>query len=146
MDFSFSGSFEVSHHPAEVFDLLGDPTRFAPLIPDFESIEKTGDNQYTVKLRVGVSHIRGIAAIRLRLAEANAPTHAVYEGKGDVPGGVTTLRAGFDLEPVAEGTRVSWAGRAQIAGRLPSMAGGLLEPLAQKNLHKLIDGLKAALS
>lgn len=146
MDFRFSGSFDVPHKPVEVFAFLSDPERFAPLLPDYEGMEKTGDGQFTVKARVGVSHIRGTASIRLRLAESNPPTHAVYEGKGDVPGGVTTLRAGFDLAEAGEGTRVNWTGQAQIAGRLPSLAGGLLEPLARKNIDKLIAGLKAALT
>ena len=146
MDFNFSGSFDVPHQAADVYEFLCDPNRFAPLLPDFESIEKTGENLYTVRLSVGVSHIRGIASVRLRLAEANPPLHAVYEGKGDLPGGTTALHAGFDLEPSAGGTRVNWTGRALIAGRLPSLAGGLLEPLARKNLTRLIDGLKSALS
>ena len=146
MDFNFSGSFDVPHQPTAVYEFLADPNRFAPLLPDFESVEKTGEDLYTVKLRVGVSHIRGTASVRLRLAEANPPLHAAYEGKGDVPGGTTALHAGFDLEPSAGGTRVNWTGRALIAGRLPSLAGGLLEPLARKNLDRLIDGLKAALS
>ncbi|MDE3138081.1 MAG: SRPBCC family protein [Acidobacteriota bacterium] len=146
MDFNFSGSFDVPHQPAAVYEFLADPSRFAPLLPDFESIEKTGEAQYTVKLRVGISHIYGTASVRLRLAETDPPLHAAYEGKGDVPGGTTALHAGFDLEPAGEGTRVNWTGRALVAGPLPSLAGGLLEPLARKNLQKLIDGLKAALS
>jgi carbon monoxide dehydrogenase subunit G len=146
MDFRFSGSFDVPHKPAEVYAFLSNPERFAPLLPDFESLEKSGEDQYTVKSRVGVSHIRGTATIRLRLAEATPPTHAVYEGKGEVPGGMTTLRAGFELVAAGDGTRVDWTGEAKIAGRLPSLAGGLLEPLARKNIDKLIAGLKAALS
>lgn len=146
MDFNFSGSFDVPHPPAAVYEFLADPNRFAPLLPDFQSVEKTGEDLHTVKLRVGISHIRGTASVRLRLAETNPPLHAAYEGKGDLPGGTTSLRAAFDLEPSTGGTRVNWTGRAMIAGRLPSLAGGLLEPLARRNLQKLIDGLKNALS
>jgi carbon monoxide dehydrogenase subunit G len=47
---------------------------------------------------------------------------------------------------VPEGTRVTWKGTAQIFGKLTSLAGGLLEPLAKKNVQKLIDGLQAALA
>jgi uncharacterized protein len=146
LEFTFSGSFEAPRKPADVYAFLADPRRFAPLLPDFEGLEEAGGGEFTVKLRVGISHIRGSAAIRLRLAEASPPNHAVYEGKGEVPGGVAVFRAGFDLEPVGAGSRVKWTGRAQISGKLPSLAGGLLEPLARKNLEKLIDGLKAALA
>ena len=57
-----------------------------------------------------------------------------------------SMVAGFDLSPTAAGTRVAWQGEAQIYGRLPSVAGGLLEPLGQKQVQKLIDGLQAALA
>jgi carbon monoxide dehydrogenase subunit G len=61
-------------------------------------------------------------------------------------GGSMNFTAGFDLTPTATGTRVAWKGEAQIFGRLASVAGGLLEPLAKKNIQRVIDGLQKALS
>jgi len=64
-----------------------------------------------------------------------------------VPGGSATLRASFELEPVAGGaTKVIWGGQSNVMGRIASLAGGLLQPLAKKNLQKLIDGLQKALT
>jgi carbon monoxide dehydrogenase subunit G len=75
------------------------------------------------------------------------PKHAVYEGNGDVPGGSATLRAGFELEPAPGGaTKVIWSGQSNVMGRIASLAGGLLQPLAKKNVQKLIDGLQKALT
>ena len=145
MEITFGGDFVVRRKPEEVYDFLVDPDRFCPLLPDFQSMSKEDAKHFAVNLRVGISHIRGTAAVKLALAEAERPRHALYEGKGEVPGGSVTLRAGFDLEGASGGTKVVWKGQAQIAGRLPSLAGGLLEPLAKKNLQKLIDGLQAAL-
>ena len=54
--------------------------------------------------------------------------------------------SGFDLTPVESGTKVQWQGEAQIFGRLTSVAGGLLEPLGKKQIQKLIDGLRTALT
>ena len=145
MEITFGGDFVVRRKPEEVYDFLVDPDRFCPLLPDFQSMSKEDSKHFAVNLRVGISHIRGTAAVKLALAEAERPRHALYEGTGEVPGGSVTLRAGFDLEGASGGTKVVWKGQAQIAGRLPSLAGGLLEPLAKKNLQKLIDGLQAAL-
>jgi carbon monoxide dehydrogenase subunit G len=145
MRIEFGGDFLVSRKPEEVYDFLVDPNRFCPLLPDYQSMKREDDTHFTVSLRVGISHIRGTAAMKLALAEAERPRHAAYEGKGDVPGGTATLTAVFDLERADAGTRVIWKGQAQIAGRLPSLAGGLLEPLAKKNVQRLIDGLQAAL-
>ncbi|MFY9531650.1 MAG: carbon monoxide dehydrogenase subunit G [Candidatus Acidiferrales bacterium] len=146
MNISFGGDFTVRKKPEEVYEFLTDAERFCPLLPDFQSMKKDDEKHFTVNLRVGISHIRGDAKVRMTLLEVDRPHHAVYEGKGDVAGGTATLTAGFDLEKAADGTKVLWKGHAQIVGRLASLAGGLLEPLAKKNVQKLIDGLQAALT
>lgn len=132
--------------PEEVYDFLVDPDRFCPLLPDFQSMEILDERNFLVKLSVGISHIRGTAAVKMSLAEAERPKRAVYQGKGDVPGGSASLRAGFDVAPApGGGTTVVWTGQSNIVGPIASMAGGLLEPLAKKNVQRLIDGLQKAL-
>jgi carbon monoxide dehydrogenase subunit G len=146
MDIGFGGDFTVRKKPEDVYDFLTDADRFCRLLPDFQSMQKQDDKNFVVNLRVGISHIRGDAKIKLTLLEAERPRRAVYQGKGDAAGGTVTLTAGFDLEKTPDGTKVIWKGQAQIVGRLASLAGGLLEPLARKNVQKMIDGLQAALS
>lgn len=146
MKIEFGGDFVVPKNPDEVYKFLVDPERFCPLLPDYQSMTKQDEKNFAVNLRVGISHIRGTAVVKMTLAEENPGKHARYDGKGDVPGGTAQLSAGFALEPSGTGTKVIWKGESQIAGRLPSLAGGLLEPLAKKNIQKLIDSLQKALS
>jgi carbon monoxide dehydrogenase subunit G len=147
MEIKFGGDFTVQKKPEAVYDFLVDPNRFCPLLPDYQSMEIRDEKNFLVKLRVGISHIRGTAAVKMSLVETERPKHAVYEGNGDVPGGSATLRAGFELEPVAGGaTKVIWSGQSNVMGRIASLAGGLLQPLAKKNVQKLIDGLQKALT
>ena len=146
MEIKFNGDFTVRKTPEEVYDFLVDPNRFCPLLPDYQSMEVLDAKNFLVKLSVGISHIRGTAAVKMSLVEAERASRAVYEGKGDVPGGSASLRAGFDLQSVAGGeTKVIWLGQSNVVGRIASLAGGLLEPLAKKNVQKLIDGLQKAL-
>ncbi len=145
MEIKFGGDFVVPKKPEEVYDFLVDPNRFCPLLPDYESMEIVDARNFLVKLSVGISHIRGTATIKLNLAEAVRATHALYKGQGEVPGGSTMLRAGFDLEPLPDGTKVIWTGQSNIVGRIASLAGGMLEPLARKNIQKMIDELQKAL-
>ena len=146
MEIKFNGDFTVKKTAEEVYDFLVDPNRFCPLLPDYQSMEIIDPKNFLVKLSVGISHIRGTAAVKMSLVEAERTTRAVYEGKGDVPGGSASLRAGFDLQPLPNGeTKVMWLGQSKVVGRIASHAGGLLEPLAKKNVQKLIDGLQKAL-
>jgi carbon monoxide dehydrogenase subunit G len=146
MAINFAGDFEVKRTPEEVYDFLSDPTKFAALLPDFQGLSVQDSTHFTVKVNVGISYIKGVAEIKMELAESERPKRAQYKGQGSVAGGNVALTASFDLSPLdGGGTKVTWQGEAQIFGRLVSMAGGLLQPLGKKQLQKLIDGLRATL-
>ncbi|SRR5712692_6235594 len=145
MAIKFGGDFEVARTAEEVYDFLTNPNKFAPLLPDFQSMEIQDERHFAVRVNVGISYIKGTANVKMELAEGNRPSRAQYKGQGSVAGGNVSLTAGFDLVPAGGGTKVVWQGEAQIFGRLTSVAGGLLEPLGKKNVQKLIDSLQAAL-
>ena len=146
MAIKFAGEFEAKKKPEEVYDFLTDPNKFAPLLPEFQGLTMNDATHFTVKVNVGISYIKGTADVKMELTEAQRPQRAQYKGQGSMAGGNVTIVAGFDLAPVASGTRVAWQGEAQVFGRLTSVAGGLLEPLGKKQVQKLIDGLQAALT
>jgi uncharacterized protein len=145
MAIKLNGDFEVARLPEEVFDFLTDPNRFCPLLPEFQGLTVQDPQHFNVKVKVGVSYIKGTADVKMEITQADRPTRAQYKGQGNVAGGGATVIAGFDLAPFNSGTKVTWQGEAQIFGRLTSVAGGLLEPLGKKQMQKLIDGLKTAL-
>ncbi len=146
MAIKFDGKFETGRAPEEVYDFLTDPKKFAPLLPDFQSMTQQDATHFTVKVNVGISYIKGSADMKMELTQADRPRRAQYKGEGKVPGGNVALSAAFDLVPVGAGTTVAWQGEAQILGALASVGGGLLEPLGKKNVQKLIDALQTALN
>ena len=145
MAIKFAGAFEVRRNPEDVYDFLTDPNKFAPLLPDFRGVSVEDAEHFTVKVNVGISYIKGVADVKMHLAESQRPTRAQYKGQGSVAGGNVSMVAAFDLAVSGEGTKVVWQGEAQVFGRLTSVAGGLLEPLGKKQVQKLIDGLQVAL-
>jgi len=142
----FAGEFEAKKKPEEIYDFLTDPNKFASLLPDFQGLTVQDATHFTVRVNVGISYIKGTADVKMELTEAQRPQRAQYKGQGSMAGGNVTIVAGFDLAPIASGTKVAWQGEAQVFGRLTSVAGGLLEPLGKKQIQKLIDGLRAALT
>ncbi len=146
MAIKLDGEFEVKRSAQEVYDFLIDPNKFAPLLPEFQGMSVLDASQFTVQVKVGISHIKGIAQVKMELAQEERPKRAQYKGQGSVAGGGVSFTAGFDLSQVDGGTKVAWQGEAQVFGRLASVAGGLLQPLGKKNVQRLIDGLQAALT
>ncbi len=145
MKITHSGEFTVIRPGSDVYDFLTDPKRFAPLLPFFQDLELKGPDDFVVKLKVGVSHIRGTATVKLTLAERVPETRAFYKGVGSMAGGSVNLAAGFNLAEAPQGTCVKWEGEAQIFGKIASLARGLLEPLTKKNIQALIDSLQASM-
>ena len=147
MAISFEGDFEVQRDKDDVYKFLSNPEEFGPLLPGFQSMEVEGDKTCSVKLKVGVPQIPGSATVKLRLDEDRAPEHALYTGNGKMAGGSMNLTAGFDLTDGDAGkTKVAWKGEVIIMGKLASLAGGLLKPIAKKNIETLIGGLRDKLS
>ena len=146
MEMKFSGQFEVSPPPAQAFDLLSDPQKFAPLLPTFSSLEMKDANTAVVKVSVGIGKIRGTATTQMTLKEKVAPKHATYVGTGKVMGGAYTMISSYDLEPKGTGTLVKWQGEVQLVGKILSLAGGGMRGYAEQQIQSVVTSLQQAMS
>src|SRR5262252_10400849 len=97
MAIKLQGEFEVKRSVEEVYDFLTDPSRFAPLLPDFVGLTVQDASHFTVKVNVGVSYIKGTADLKMELTQAQRPTRAQYKGQGSVAGGNVSSTSEFDL-------------------------------------------------
>jgi len=146
MSYEFSGDFTVATQRAEVFSVLSQVDRFAPMLPTYLSHQMQDDGSAAVKVKVGVGKVRGTGEVVLTLEECVAPERATYSGKGKVMGGVFNLKAGFELEEAGSAnTRVKWQGEMAMFGKLVSLAGGLVKPIAERDINQLIQALQVQL-
>ena len=104
MPITFAGEFQVPRKPEEAYDFLTDPNKFGPLLPEFLGLSVEDPAHFTVKVRVGISHIKGTAEVKMHLAETQRPRRAVYQCKGTVAGGTVEVKAGFDMEAHRDGS------------------------------------------
>lgn len=146
MGIKFDGEFTVTSSAADAYAFLADPEKFAPCLPTFDSIEITGPKTSLVKVRIGVGKIRGTTQIRLELDDADAPDCAAYVGKGSIMGGAFNFTTNFKLQARNAGTVVHWEGDLSMFGKLVALAGGLIRPLAKKDIDRLIAALQTELS
>ena len=62
-------------------------------------------------------------------------------------GSAFNMLTSFDLKPLDNGgTRVKWEGDLNMFGKLVALAGGLIRPIAKKDIQRLVDAIQAALS
>ena len=141
--YTFNGDFTVPTSREQVYAVLSDVTRFAPLLPTYLSHELKEDGSALVKVKVGVGKIHGTGEVVLKSEETIAPLRASYAGKGKVMGGVFNLNAGFELEDTGTNlTRVVWRGEVAMFGKLVSLAGGLVKPVAERDINAMIKAVQ----
>ncbi|MEE8321522.1 MAG: molybdopterin cofactor-binding domain-containing protein, partial [Gammaproteobacteria bacterium] len=138
--------FKIDLPREEVFEILSDPEKFAPLLPTFHSMEMKDERTANLKVKVGIGKIVATSTTELTLEEAVPPKRARYVGKGKVMQGVYQMISSFDLEEVDGGTLVKWQGETILIGKILSIAGGGLRGYAEKEINKLITSLQVALS
>ncbi len=147
MSIRFEGEFTVPAPRAQAYALLADPRKFAPLLPTYKSLEVKDERTADVTVQVGVGKIRGSAVVTLTLDGEECPRRAAYIGKGKLMGSAFDMITSFDLEDTPDGgTRVKWVGDLNMFGKLVALAGGLIRPIAKKDINRLIAAIQAGLS
>ncbi|MFQ5983202.1 MAG: CoxG family protein [Woeseiaceae bacterium] len=147
MAIEFDGDFTVATPREDAYAVLSETQSFAPLLPTYKSHELKEDGSADVKIAVGVGKVRGTATVNLMLEESEAPIRARYVGKGTVMGGVFNFGAQFELEEAGrDETHVKWQGELVMYGKLVSLAGGMIKPIANRDIERLITAVQRALS
>ena len=141
-----SGTFVTTRSAEEVFDVVADPQRFAPLQPDFESISIMDATHFSMRIAIAVGQISGHVNLAMELRGALRPTRVEYHGQGIVAGSELTFAMQFHIAPSETTTEVGWQGEVSVDGMLAFIAGSTIESMGRRNFElmaqRLQDGLR----
>jgi carbon monoxide dehydrogenase subunit G len=141
------GQFRVRAAQDKVYDFLTDPRKVSRHMPDVKEVEVEDNDHFTVKARVGISHIKGTMVMRLTITDRQPPTSTTVIGKGTGLASVVDMVTGFTLQPAESGeTVVNWTGDVTVSGSLAAFGPqGLLDRMARKNVETFIEGIRSGL-
>ncbi len=141
------GQFRVKAPQDKVYDFLTDPRKVSQHMPDVKDVQIDDDDHFTVKARVGISHIKGTMVMKLTITNRQPPTSTTVIGKGSGLASVVDMVTGFTLQPADEGdTLVNWTGDVTVSGSLAAFGPqGLLDRMAKKNAKTFIEGLRSGI-
>jgi len=141
------GRFSVRGAREDVYAFLTDPRKVSRHMPDVQEVEIEDEDHFTVKARVGISHIKGTMTMKLAITDRQPPVTTIVVGKGAGMASVVNMVTSFTLDPSANGeTVVNWQGELTIAGKLAALGPqGLIERMARKNVETFIEGIKGGL-
>jgi uncharacterized protein len=137
-----SGTFLTNRTAEEVFDIVADPQRFAPLLPDFESISVRDTTHFNLRIKIVIGQISGHANLDMELCVADRPSRVEYRGQGIVAGSQLIFAMQFQLGCGGTETRVSWQGQVSVDGVLAMMAGAVIDSMGRRNLEETVERLQ----
>ena len=141
------GQFTVAADRAAVYDFLTDPARVSRYMPDVEHVDIQDNDNFSVKARVGISHIKGTMVMKLAITDRRPPISTTVVGQGTGLASVVDMVTGFTLDTDASGgTIVNWQGDVKVSGKLAAFGPqGLLDRMGKKNVDRFIAGIKSGI-
>lgn len=126
-----SGSQTIPAPPEQAYAMLQDPAILARAIPGCGGLEKTGEGEYKLKLKVVLASLGGDFEGRVQLTDP-VPPHSfrmIVEGTGKM--GFMKGEGVLKLAPLAEGTEVTYDGNATIGGKMAAVGNRLIDATAK---------------
>jgi carbon monoxide dehydrogenase subunit G len=141
-----SGSYTLPFPQEQVYNAMQDPEVLARAIPGCEGLEKTGDNEYRMKMKMALASLSGAFDGKVRITDQSPPSsfRLLVEGTGRI--GFMKGEGLLTLKPVESGTEVAYEGDAQVGGTMAAVGQRLIDGTAKMMIKKFFDSLGQGLA
>jgi carbon monoxide dehydrogenase subunit G len=117
-------------------------------MPGCESLEKIGEDEYAVKLKMAIAAFSGLFAGKVRIADAQPHSQfkLIVEGSGKI--GFMKGEGLMKLTPLAEAnaTQVEYEGDVQIGGTLAAVGQRLVDSTSKMMVKRFFDKIAEELT
>lgn len=143
----FEGDALIPAAPEAVWAGLNDPQVLRRAIPGCQTMEQTGEREFTATVVARVGPVSATFRGKVELADLNPPLSYTLRGRGQGgPAGFAKGEARITLAPEGDGTRLSYVAEADIGGKLASVGGRLIQGVAQKTADDFFAGFSRVLT
>jgi carbon monoxide dehydrogenase subunit G len=125
---------------------LNDPEVLKACIAGCESLERTADDAFQALVAVRVGPVSSRFKGNIRLTDVAPPSRYTihFDGQGGVAG-FGKGSADVSLEPAGTGTRLAYAARAQVGGKMAQVGSRLIDAAAGKITEDFFSAFEARL-
>jgi len=130
---NLQGERLIAAPPDATWRALNDPETLKACIAGCESLERTGDDEYTatMAMRIGPVNARFKGRLKLQNIVPMSSYTIAFDGQGGVAG-FGKGSADVKLTPEGTGTRLAYEAKAQVGGKLAQVGSRLIEGAASK--------------
>ena len=139
-----SGEQLIPATQAQTWAALNDPEILKACVPGCESIEKSAENEYVVRMTARIGPVSAKFKGKLALSDLNPPNSysIAFEGQGGVAG-FGKGGAKVQLAPESSNTKLSYQVKANVGGKLAQIGSRLVDAAAKKLAEDFFNAFNA---
>jgi hypothetical protein len=136
-----AGSYVIPAPPDRAYQMLQDPEVLARAMPGCESLEKTGEGQYQIKMKMALAAVSGSFEGKVTIADPQPPSafRLIVEGTGKI--GFMKGQGLLRFSPHAEGAEVAYDGDVQVGGTIAAVGQRLIDATARMMIKRFFEKL-----
>lgn len=121
---------------------MQDPEVLAACMPGCESLEKIGEDEYKMKMKMALASLSGAFDGKVKIADRNPPDgfKLIVEGSGKL--GFMKGEGALKFTPAGDSsTEVSYEGDVQVGGTMAAVGQRLIDATSKMMIKKFFDKL-----
>jgi carbon monoxide dehydrogenase subunit G len=137
------GAYTIPVPPERAYAVLQDPEMLARAMPGCEALERIGDGEYHMKMKMVLASMSGLFDGKVRIADQDPYSRfrLIVDGAGKI--GFVKGDGLLTLTAVDGGTSVHYAGGVEVGGTIASVGQRLLDTTAKMLIKRFFSKLTA---
>jgi uncharacterized protein len=137
-----AGTYKLESTPPErAFELLQDPEVLSKCIPGADSLVKTGDGEYTMRMKLLIASLSGQFEGKVKLLDLDPPRQFRMRVEGTGKIGFLKGEGLIMLAPDGTGTLLNYDGDVQLGGTMAAVGQRLVDTTSKMMLKRFFDKL-----
>jgi carbon monoxide dehydrogenase subunit G len=118
---------------------LQDPAISLRCLPDFEALERVGEDEYAVTMRLALGTLSGVFTGSIKIAEPDPPKSFKILVEGNVMFSFVKGEGLMHLTPSNGGTELTYDGDLQVGGIIAAVGQRLIDSTAKTMIRKFFE-------
>lgn len=136
-----SGAYVIPVPQSRAYALLQDPVVLAKSMPGCDTLERIGENEFHMKMKMVMASMSGLFDGKVRIADTQPDSsfRLIVEGTGKI--GFMKGDGLLTLTPNGAGTNVQYDGSVEVGGTIAAVGQRLLDTTARMLIKRFFEKL-----
>jgi carbon monoxide dehydrogenase subunit G len=118
---------------------LQDPALSVRCLPDFESLERVGEDEYVATMRLSLATLSGLFTGTIKIVDPHPPNSFKIVVEGDLLFDLVKGEGIMRLKPLGDGTELTYDGDVQVGSTIAAVGQRMIDATAKMMIRKFFE-------